>query len=435
MRRFAIAVLVVDLLACDPGYQSGKTKCSNSGTCPSGYECVGGVCAAPKDALYCRAQSSDSSCTACDRSACCSEIITCLDNTSCSSLVDCLGNCTTSSCKTTCKSTYSAGNSANDDWDVCLNNQCYAACSTPSSTGGSGGSGGSGSGGTGGGGTTSGGALVKFCHGLTQGGSSVTLTLNLNGTKISTTTGNCAPVTACQQVAVGSSVPISLLNGSTTLVSGTINITAGTEYLVRGRLDSNSSPMLSTSVSAGICSGGTGTSGTLGKFCNYLQVSHADFTATLKIGSATFTAKSNTCSPVGSCTSISSGTNVSLSLLNGSTSIISGTYPTITSGANMIFTAEIDESDNSPTVYGSNYPAGICSVASGTSPDIVGGSRPWAHDIRKQQVIREATSEATSADQSSSASGVYYESELRQAVVRDRTVPADPSLVYGAIRQ
>jgi hypothetical protein len=443
MRRFAIVALVVDLLACDPGYQSGKTKCSDSNTCPSGYECVSGVCANPKDAIYCKPQASDTACTTCDRAACCSEIISCFGDTNCAALESCLSDCTTSSCKTNCRSTYSAGVSGDNDWSVCLNNQCYSACSTPSSTGGSGsggtpagggggGAGGSGgAGGTSGTGNTSGMGSVKFCHGLTQGGSSMTLTLSVNGTKLTTSTGNCAPVASCLQVAAGSALPFALLNGSTTLYTGTLNLEAGAEELVRPGLDSNKAVTISAYDANGICSGGTGTSGTLAKFCNFLQVNHADFTATMKLGSATFSAMTGSCSPVASCTSIPSGTNVSLSLLNGSTSIFTGTFPTINSGSNMVFTAEMDTAGTSATVFGSPYATGICSAGGGSSGgDIVGGGRPWSPAFEKLEMVRQAVS----LDQASSGAG-EYETALPQAAVRDPSVEIDRSATYQSMRR
>jgi hypothetical protein len=110
----------------------------------------------------------------------------------------------------------------------------------------------------------------------------------------------------------------------------------------------------------------------MAKFCNFLQKNSTDFLLTLNMGGVSFSAMSGTCSPIGSCTSIQSGTNVALSLLDGTTTVISGTYPTITAGANMVFRAEMDPSTGSPSVFGSSYATGLCSPAT-AAPS--GGSR------------------------------------------------------------
>jgi hypothetical protein len=227
-------------------------------------------------------------------------------------------------------------------------------------------SGGTPTGGTGTSGTSTT-AKVKFCHNLTSSGANVTLTLNVNGTTVSALTGNCAPAGSCATFPAAASVPISLLNGSTVLWSGTANnLTAGTEYLYRGRLDStDSSVTVSGGRADGICSGGGGITGTVAKFCNHLSKSSGSFTATLNIGSSSFSAATGTCVPIGTCTAIPSGTNVAISLMDGTTSVLSGTYPTITAGNAMVFFAEMDDAGTNPTIRGSVF-NGICSVSSGS---------------------------------------------------------------------
>ncbi len=182
-------------------------------------------------------------------------------------------------------------------------------------------------------GGTSSGAKAKFCHALTSNGQDITLTLDVNGTRISALTGNCVPTNTCMAVPTGTNVPVSLLDGTTILDSGTFaSITAGEELLFRARLDSSSAPTLTGDSANGICSGGSGTTGTVAKFCNRLQRNGGDIVLTLNIGGASISAQSGTCAPVGTCASISSGTNLSMSLLEGSTTVLSGTFPTVPSG-------------------------------------------------------------------------------------------------------
>lgn len=393
MKRQTLGYVVVALwLSCSPDYKSGVTECDTDGKCPNGYVC-GASTAGGADVCYsqaetnpgsgggggsgppigpCTRSSTDGACAICGKQFCCSQVTACESQPSCLNLLNCIGECPSggTTCMNGCETSYPSGVANLDSFAACLTNYCSASCSDESGGGGSGGNGG-----VAGGGGTSGSAStipspssvnIKFCQSLSSSSQSLTLTLNVNGTKISSTTGNCEPVDSCLAVPAGTATPISLMNGSTTLSSGTINLIAGTELLIRATLDSSSSPTLESNRAGGICSGGTGTAGTQAKFCNFLQKSNStDFLLTLNVGGASFSAMSGTCSPIGSCTSIQSGTNVSMSLLDGSSSVSSGTYPTIAAGANMVFRADMDDS-GSPTVFGSAYATGICSSATGT---------------------------------------------------------------------
>jgi hypothetical protein len=341
MKRIVWTYALALLLSCSPDYKSGSTKCASDGTCPSGFVCGGASSAGAPDVCY---NANVAECTSpynyyCPSSGTCWE-----GGVACSTVKDCGGG-KVSACE-------------HEGYTVdCSSDKCVKI--------GTGGSGGSGGGSTG---TSSGSASIKFCNQLTSSsGQSLTLTLNINGTKISTNSGNCEPVGSCFSVPAGTATPFSLMNGSTTLSSGTIDLTDGIELLIRATLDSSSSPTFESNRAGGICSGGTGTAGTMAKFCNFLQKDNADFLLTLKIGSASFSAMSGTCSPIGTCTSIQSGTNVSLSLMDGTSTLVSGTYPTVSAGANMVFRAEMDTDSGSPSVFGSSHTTGICSPATSAS--------------------------------------------------------------------
>jgi hypothetical protein len=49
--------------------------------------------------------------------------------------------------------------------------------------------------------------------------------------------------------------------------------------------------------------------------------------------------------------------------MDGTSTVISGTYPTVSAGANMVFRADMDTDSGSPSVFGSSYTTGICSPA------------------------------------------------------------------------
>ena len=257
-------------------------------------------------------------------------------------------------------------------------------------------------------------AAIKFCHGLSSGGSPVTLTLDVGGNKISASTSNCQPAASCLAIPAKAGTPISLSNGLLTLFSGTIDLVAGRESLVRATLDSNRRVTLESKRANGICSGGTGTTGTSAKFCNFLQRNDTDILLTLNIAGTTISAMSGTCTPIGSCTPIRSGSSLSMELLDGTFAIASGTYPSVNPGANMVFSAEIDDTDDSPTVFGSPYSSGICSPASGaTAPD-----RPVAFRLLQ----------APSSPQDIGQSGLGV-----MSLVRDRDRPAAASGTYRSI--
>jgi hypothetical protein len=342
MRRLVLASTLA-LFSCSPDYQSGSTECSIDGTCPSGFVCGGASTAGALDICYSKEVAKE--CIA-------------------SYVYYCPASSTCWPAKVACDSVINCGNG---QWNACDTEGQLADCSGSGTCvwPGSGGSGGGGTSGSGGStGTSS--VSIKFCHALTSGGQSMTLTLNINGSTIATTSGSCNPVSSCLAVPARTAAPISLMNGSTTLASGTIDLTAGMELLIRATLDSSNAITLESNRAGGICSGGNGTSGTLGKFCNFLYTgttaAPTDVLLTLYVGGARFSAMSGTCSPISSCTSIQSGTNVSLSLLDGSSTVLSGTYPTINSGANMVFRADLDDS-GSPNIFGSSYSTGLCSPA------------------------------------------------------------------------
>jgi hypothetical protein len=283
-----------------------------------------------------------------------------MNSTDCTNLALCYGTCPSSStsCYSNCNTTYPGGVVPANNLGLCLTSSCPGLCDSGDTTGNNGGEAGSG-------GSTAGVAKIKFCHALTSSSQSVTYTINVNGTKVSATSGNCAPVNSCLAVPAGKGSPVTLTSGTATLSTGTIDITPGMELLIRAELDSNSNPIWRSGTASGICSGGTGTSGTEAKFCNFLQKGSADFLLTLKLGGATFSAMSGTCSPIGSCTTIPSGTDVSITLLDGTTTVVSGTFPTVGAGANMVFRADMDPTTSKATVFGATYATGLCSTATG----------------------------------------------------------------------
>ncbi len=356
MSRFVLVSIVAILVNCSPDYQSGSTKCSPAGTCPSGFVCGDDSYTGSQSVCYEIGQTTCPSAPAyyCPGSATCWA-----SQVACDTVVNCADG--------------AAACVSEGYVPDCSNSDKCTRVGTSAGTGGSGGEAGSGGQTTGGGGSTgtsSDSANVKFCNQLSaSGGESLTLTLSVNGTKISATSSNCEPVGYCLAVPAGAATPFVLMNGSTTLSSGTIDLTAGTELLIRAILDSSSSPTFESNRAGGICSGGTGTAGTMAKFCNFLQKSNKDFLLTLNVGGASFSAMSGSCSPIGACTSIPSGTNVSLSLMDGNTTVASGTYPTISAGANMVFRAEMDTSSGAPSVFGSSYATGICSPATSAHPN------------------------------------------------------------------
>jgi hypothetical protein len=347
MKRFALAYAVGLLLSCSPNYQSGNTECSLDGKCPNGFVCGGASTTGALDVCYSKEEAAVAAvCDATHIYYCPASQSCWAEKIACDTVVDC-GNGHAAACA---------------DEGYVPDCSGSGKCTKPGG-GGSGGGGTSGSGGSTG--TSSNSASIKFCNELiASGGQSMTLTLNINGTTITTTTGNCGPVSSCLAVPSGTAIPISLMNGSTTLFSETVHLIAGTEYLIEATLDSSSSYTLDSNAADGICSGGTGTAGTLAKFCNFLYKGTTDsptaFLLTLNVGGVSLSAMSGTCSPIGSCTSIQSGTNVSMSLVDGSSTIHSGTYPTINSGANMVFRPVVDDS-GSLHIFGASYSTGLCS--------------------------------------------------------------------------
>jgi hypothetical protein len=414
MRRLLLAALLAGWFSCSPSYESGKTKCSTNGECPNDWTCNSrGVCVTHDDSTggrrstggasgsggttglggYCAPSATDTTCVTCGKSNCCSEYTACITNASCLTLASCYGACPDqdTSCLAACNSSYSAGVTPAVNLDVCLINYCPVCASggTGGSTGGTGGS-------TGG---STGTAKVKFCHDLSSSsGQPLTYTLSVGGFTISATTGACQPTGSCLAVPAGQGIPVMLINGSTTVSTGTVDIEPGWELLIRADLNSDNYAIWKSRLAQGICSGGTSTSGTLAKFCNFLQKSKTDFLATLNLNGTRISAMSGTCSPIGSCSSITSGTDVPISLLDGSSSLASGTFPSIDAGADMLFLAELDDSD-SATVYGEPYSPGICSpaTASATLPDPVVPMTSVTATFRKAatSLVRSPTSAVT----------------------------------------
>ncbi len=142
MKRSALAALLICWMSCDPGYESGKTKCSVTGTCPSGFVCgPGQVCITATGTTAghggaggqagsgnCPILSSDSTCTVCDKQTCCQQLDAYSNSTSCGDLVSCTLNCTTNSCAIGCANSYPAGVAQLDNWNGCLDTSCVGAC-------------------------------------------------------------------------------------------------------------------------------------------------------------------------------------------------------------------------------------------------------------------------------------------------------------------
>jgi hypothetical protein len=107
---------------------------------------------------------------------------------------------------------------------------------------------------------------------------------------------------------------------------------------------------------------GGGSGGGNAKFCNLLQKTGAtNFTATLTIGTATASALSYNCAPVGGCFGAPAGSQIPVSVNDGSTEIISGNFGTVLSG-DVLFLATTDSSGN-PTVLQFSA-AGLCAESS-----------------------------------------------------------------------
>jgi hypothetical protein len=153
---------------------------------------------------------------------------------------------------------------------------------------------------------------------------------------------------------------MALSEGGTTISSGTYpSIPVGEEMVFFSVVDTDGSPSIEGWPGNGICSGGSGASGTVAKFCNKLSSGGQSVTLTLDLDGARVSAASGDCAPIAMCLPISSGTDIPIALLNGSEPVVLGTFPSIPSGASMLFAAEIDDLDNSPTITGSDF-GGIC---------------------------------------------------------------------------
>jgi hypothetical protein len=268
---------------------------------------------------------------------------------------------------------------------------------------GSGGSGGSGTGGTeagtggteGGNGGTGGGSSgmggssgssgettpAKFCNRLTIGGESVTLTLDVGDVSISAATGVCAPTDQCIAVPAGTDVAMAISDESGVLSSGTYpEIPTGEEMVFFSVVGSDGYPSIEGWPGNGICSGGDGGEGTVMKFCNKLSSGGQSITLTLDLNGATVSAATGECAPVAMCVPITSGVDVPIALLDGTETVISGTYPDVPEGSAMMFVAEIDEAGTGPTVTGGPY-QGICDGGGGDARMVPesGGARKSAN--------------------------------------------------------
>ena len=242
------------------------------------------------------------------------------------------------------------------------------------------------------GGTSASGARVKFCHSLSSSGQPLTLTLRVNGVAFSAPTGECAPSSSCTAVPSGTNVPFAFLNGTTTLGTGTIaTLDAGSEYLYRATLNSSSQPTIVGGRANGICSGGDGKAGTVAKFCNRLARSDgSDVVVTLNVGGVTVSASTGTCEPMSACVSITSGTNIPISILDGTTIISTGTFPLVTAGSTMLFLAQISTTTSSPTITGAAY-AGICSTPAAASVLNLSAAptdQLWAESLQQEASLK-----------------------------------------------
>lgn len=180
MKRLSVLVVLGAFLNCVPTYNDGDTLCSPSRECPSGYVCgSNNYCYLTNSP--CMPSASDTTCGGCIKANCCHELTDCDYNSACVSIASCESSCTTSSCLSTCESNYSGGATSFNNYMVCADNYCTAACV---STGGSGGSGGS-SGGSGGksGSIVSGGSSGS--NGGAVGGSSTSSTGSTSSSSVS----------------------------------------------------------------------------------------------------------------------------------------------------------------------------------------------------------------------------------------------------------
>jgi hypothetical protein len=105
-----------------------------------------------------------------------------------------------------------------------------------------------------------GGALGKFCHELNRGGQPVVLTMQLGDPAIITITARtsvCAPMagTPCATIPVGL-VPLKILDADKLLLSRSVVLTAGKEYVFQPKITNNLQVALTGGeLGTGVCQG------------------------------------------------------------------------------------------------------------------------------------------------------------------------------------
>lgn len=95
------------------------------------------------------------------------------------------------------------------------------------------------------------------------------------------------------------------------------------------------------------------------KFCNDLARGTESVTLTVEFAGVSATAASGECTPLvpNACIPIPTGVNPSVALLEGTTEIITGSFPTLTvlDGDELLVLAGIDETTGNPTVFAETF--------------------------------------------------------------------------------
>ena len=95
------------------------------------------------------------------------------------------------------------------------------------------------------------------------------------------------------------------------------------------------------------------------KFCNDLARGDESVTLTVEFAGVSATAASGECTPVvpNACIAIPTGTNPSVALMEGTTEIITGSFPTLTvvDGDEMLVLAAIDDATGNPSVFAETF--------------------------------------------------------------------------------
>lgn len=99
----------------------------------------------------------------------------------------------------------------------------------------------------------------KFCNDITVGGESITLTLSVGtGVKkvlFSAASGTCQPISgqACKLLPVGAQIPVTLLDGSTPIVTYPADIEDGTSWIFVAYTDGQNVDFVGNSVTQEAC--------------------------------------------------------------------------------------------------------------------------------------------------------------------------------------